>query len=298
MPDRGVEWKVGITVLAALVVLVGGVIFLGESLGGGRNLVVAVEFDHAGGIQEGDAVRVSGVRKGRVDRIELDDRKVRLTLALDDDTILYSDASFRVEPFGLMGEMMVAVDPGSGGDRLDPGRVQRGAFSAGLRGTIDEAAPMLEEVRRVVARIDKLLDEEKVVRPLAETAGNMRAASDELAGLLGESRGDIRGSLRSGRQSAERVSGLLARNEGNIDSSIVSIRGASSDLGDLVGQLRTSAATLEEILAGVEAGEGSLGKLAKQDTLHDEALKTLDNLNRLIDDIRDNPKRYLKIELF
>ncbi len=298
MPDRSIEWKVGITVLGAIFVFIMGSIFLSESFRSGDEMVLLIEFERSGGIQAGDAVRVSGVKKGRVVEIELGDRRVQLKIQLDGDTILYSDARFVIEAFGLMGEMMVAVDPGSGGERLDISRVLPGTFSAGLGDTFSEAGPLLEDVRRVIAQIEGLIDDERMVKPLEETVGNLRGVSDELESILGDSKDDIRGSFASGRASAEKVDHLIARNEQSIDSSVASLRSASRNLEELIVKLKASAVSVESLLAGFDAGEGSLGKLAKDDAMHDEVLSTLDNMNRLINDIRENPGRYVKIEIF
>lgn len=298
MSDRSTEWKVGLTVLTAIFVFVAGIIFLNESFRDGNELFLVIEFDQAGGIQGGDDVRVSGVKKGRVDEVELGDRRVRLKLKLEGDTILYSDAEFRIEASGLMGTMIVAVHPGSGGERLDPSRVIAGQFLAGLGDTFSEAGPLLEDVRRVVARIESLMDEDRVVKPLEETVGNLRGVSNELESILGDSREDIRGSLASGRATAEKMDRLIGRNEVSVDSSVASLRNASRNLEGLVIKLKASAVSMETLLDGVEAGEGSLGKLAKDDTLHEEVLSTLHNINRLVNDIRENPGRYLKIEIF
>ncbi len=298
MSDHGVEWKVGMTVLGAIFVFVAGVIFLSESYRARDEIILVVEFDRAGGIQEGDAVRVSGVKMGSVDMVELGDRSVRLTLKLQEDTILYWDSRFRIEAFGLMGEMMVAIDPGTGGNRLDPTAILQGTFSAGFGGTMAEAAPLLEDVRRMIARMERLIDEEQMVLPLEETLGNLRSVSAELETILGENAEDIRSSIASGRASAEKVDRLIGRNETDIDSSIATIRNASGQLLTLVKKLQVSAEAIDGIVGGVEAGRGSLGKLAKDDAMHDEFLRTLENVNLLIDDIRENPGRYLKLEIF
>ncbi len=298
MSDRNMEWKVGVTVLGAIFVFIAGVIFLSESYIRDTELVLVVEFNHAGGIQEGDAVRVAGVKKGTVEKIELGDRNVRLTLKLQNDTILYEDAAFRIEAFGLMGEMMVSVSPGSGGKRIDPKRVQHGTYSSGLGGTMAEAGPLLEDLRRVIGRVEEVLDEERMIRPVEETIGNLKEISGDLEAILGGDDGDLQRSLAAGVSSAERVDRLLARNEANIDTSLAAAKEASGRLVELVDKLDRSSTLLEGILSGVERGEGTLGKLTKDDSLHTEIMETLDNMNRLIDDIRENPGRYLKIEIF
>ena len=48
----------------------------------------------------------------------------------------------------------------------------------------------------------------------------------------------------------------------------------------------------------MQNGEGSLGKLTKDDELYNNLTRTADNLNKLVEDLKANPKRYVNFSVF
>jgi phospholipid/cholesterol/gamma-HCH transport system substrate-binding protein len=69
--------------------------------------------------------------------------------------------------------------------------------------------------------------------------------------------------------------------------------------------LEKSSQSMQNVLGRVDRGEGSLGKLTRDDKLYDrlsEAAANMNqasvNLSKLADDIRKDPKRYLSIKVF
>jgi phospholipid/cholesterol/gamma-HCH transport system substrate-binding protein len=54
---------------------------------------------------------------------------------------------------------------------------------------------------------------------------------------------------------------------------------------------------LDSILASVDEGKGTIGQLMKNRSVYDHADETLDNAQQLIKSMRENPKRYLVIQL-
>jgi len=53
-----------------------------------------------------------------------------------------------------------------------------------------------------------------------------------------------------------------------------------------------------KLLAGIERGDGTLGKLVNQDQLYKRADKVLSEVEGLITDIKKDPKRYFKFSVF
>jgi phospholipid/cholesterol/gamma-HCH transport system substrate-binding protein len=59
-----------------------------------------------------------------------------------------------------------------------------------------------------------------------------------------------------------------------------------------------SVAELNRLLQGLNAGEGSLGKLLKSDSLHDGLMATNKEMQYLINDLYLNPQRYVRVSVF
>src|SRR4028118_1157948 len=108
--------KVGVVMLAALAVL-GYFILRIEDInlrGGGNMREVKVIFDNAAGLEDEATVRIGGVRKGHVTKIQsLQDGRALVTMTVNDDVPLHSDASAKIANLGLLGERYGEIHPGS-----------------------------------------------------------------------------------------------------------------------------------------------------------------------------------------
>jgi phospholipid/cholesterol/gamma-HCH transport system substrate-binding protein len=69
-------------------------------------------------------------------------------------------------------------------------------------------------------------------------------------------------------------------------------------LNDAVSNLDSSIGKLNSVISGIQNGEGSLGKLAKDEQLYKNISDASANLNNLLIDLKANPKRYINISVF
>jgi|GEM_PF-632489 len=69
------------------------------------------------------------------------------------------------------------------------------------------------------------------------------------------------------------------------------------EMGQAIEDLASAAQNLDVILARIERGEGSLGRLMGDDTVYVNLKEATEELKILIKDIRENPERYLKVEV-
>lgn len=86
---------------------------------------VKVYFENVGGLKVRSPVTVAGVRVGRVERIEFDDKllEARVTLKIKRDIRLPSDSSAGIFTAGLLGEQYVGLEPGGADTDLKEGDV-------------------------------------------------------------------------------------------------------------------------------------------------------------------------------
>ena len=127
----GLFMVVGIVALAYLSVNLGRVDIIGQS-----GYVVYADFPSVGGLKSGAAVEIAGVSVGRVQSIGLKDYQARVTLRIDSDVKLQTDAIVSIKTKGLIGEKFVLISPG-GSDKIVP---------AGGRMTEVEAPVDIEEL--------------------------------------------------------------------------------------------------------------------------------------------------------
>ena len=69
-------------------------------------------------------------------------------------------------------------------------------------------------------------------------------------------------------------------------------------LNQSIEELSKTANQLNQVIAGINRGEGSLGKLMKDEELYNNLTKTSNSLNELISDLKQNPKKYINISVF
>jgi len=101
----------------------------------------------------------------------------------------------------------------------------------------------------------------------------------------------------------ESVSGNLQKSNEDISKLIAHLRSFSetldaSDVKNTVNNANRSLSQLNDILSGINDGQGTLGKIAKNDSVYLYMQRSLDDLDKLLIDLRENPKRYVHFSLF
>ena len=111
----GRDFAVGLFVLAGLVALAWlSVQVGGATLGGPGGLRLFATFDEIGGLTERAPVVISGVKVGRVDRIDLnEDLRARVAIEVDEGLELPVDTSASIRTAGLLGDQFIALQPGA-----------------------------------------------------------------------------------------------------------------------------------------------------------------------------------------
>jgi phospholipid/cholesterol/gamma-HCH transport system substrate-binding protein len=296
-PSRRNAVQVGIMGLAALVLLLAGVIWIKEYRLGKKKITYTARFQEVGNLAEGDPVNVRGVRKGAVTDVTLEDQAVRVELELDRDVILHPDASLRIANIGFMGEKFLALEPGTAPGRYDHTKPIPGRFQSGVPEVISGAGDLLIEATELSSRLNVMLD---AIDPatVERTSRNMERASGSLNSALGDNRQDLRQAILDFKAAAHDIRAIASQNKDQVNTSLQNFDTASRKLSDLADQLSATAASLQRVAAKVESSQGSVGRAIADTTLYTEMRETIRNTNELVKDIRKNPRRYLKIGLF
>ena len=112
--------KVGFTSILAVVVLVGGIFWVKQYNPMVGRVTMTVAFDDGRGIYAGDPVKVSGIKVGEVVGTSLgDDNRALITFSIRDDIRLAADTRFLIRDVGLMGDMMIIIEPGASPEEIE-----------------------------------------------------------------------------------------------------------------------------------------------------------------------------------
>jgi phospholipid/cholesterol/gamma-HCH transport system substrate-binding protein len=124
-----------------------------------------------------------------------------------------------------------------------------------------------------------------------------------LSGTMGSTINENRASLAGVTANLKSLSSNLIETE----KSIKPLIGKFSSMADSLNGLKISQAVattqrslegLQRIMLGIEQGQGSMGKLLKDDSLYSNINRSLADMDKLLIDFRLAPKRYLNISVF
>ena len=73
---------------------------------------------------------------------------------------------------------------------------------------------------------------------------------------------------------------------------------ASANIGELIASTTNTFENLAQILDSINKGEGSLGKFSKDDSVYINLNASLYSLDMLLEDLKENPNRYVQFSIF
>lgn len=296
--SRKTEIQVGLTVLAALAILIVGVVWLKDYSLHHDQRIWRVRFTQTGGLSASDEVQVNGLRKGAVSAMKLEGDHVIVDLALEKGVELTRDSRVAVRNVGLMGEKVIAIDLKTTGgvygkDELIPGVYELGVpeVMASMGGAVDNVNRITVQLSRIADAMDKNGDLAGAVRNFRETSENLKAAVQENRVALRQTIGDFAAVSKTAR-------GLTTDREAELRRTLDNFSQAAENLNRVAVRLDSLRGSLQTITSRVEHGQGTLGKLVNDDHVYRDLNASILSLRLLIEDIKANPKKYLKISVF
>lgn len=288
----GREVRVGAFVLLGIVAFLAVLFILTDPATFRGRYVVMTQVEDAGGIRRGDPVQLRGVNIGRVHEFTLVDGRVTIALEIDGQWEIPSDSRTRLAGTDLLGGRTVEVIPGSSPEALPAGAMMPGESVAGI---MDVAEELGTEAQVALSRVRALLDE-SAVASLHESIADLGELLAALTEVTREQRAELAQISGSIGRSADRVEDLVA-NEA-LDRSIARADSTLVELQSAGGSLARATESLDVILARIESGEGTLGRLSTDEELYERMNLAVEEVMLLARDIRENPSRYVRIRIF
>jgi len=289
------EVTVGALVLVGFVVFTGFMFWLtGRSIVS-KAIAVPVVFKNVSGLKEGDPVRVSGVKKGRVGQVRL--RRVGqvvVTLQLDPEVRPHKDAHATVASADFLGAKYVDYDYGVSDTMLPAGQVIQGATEEQFADVAQGAAKSAQEL---IANVNKGLNPGQLANDIHNT---LIATQRGMNALTTATNGPA---VQQTQATLKALEGVMARLDtllGNANAVNTGKRldTLSTNLTQLTGRLADATGSLKGLLDKINRGEGTLGKMATDTLLYRNLNETLTSLSELLKDLRERPGRYLTVKVF
>ena len=294
LPTRSAsrEVRVGVFVLVGIVAFL-AILFTMTDVGTFRGrYYLRTEVANAGGIRRGDPVQMRGVNIGRVIAFEMVPRGVSVRLEIYNEYPIPSDSHAELRSNGLLGGLTVDIVPGVSEEDLDDDAVIPGRSAPGM---FDQAAGLGSRADTALARVNQILST-RTVGAVNSSAVEMQALLQELNTLATQQRSELATLSASLRRSAAGVEQVASGPE--LERSVQRIDSLTARMDQAAQRLSQTSASLQSVASRVERGEGTLGKLTTDEQLYTNMNTAVTNLNALITDIQQNPKKYINLQVF
>jgi phospholipid/cholesterol/gamma-HCH transport system substrate-binding protein len=291
-PSSRHEVRVGFFVLLGFIAVVIAIFTLTDVSTLRNRYVVTTVVPDAGGMRRGDPVQMLGVNIGRVRSFDITPGGVTVRMELNREYPVPTDSRVVVRSGGLMGGTVAEVIPGRSGDVLRKGAIVRGESESGL---MDTAADVGLRADTVMSQLQAMLTDQ-TVGAVNASALELQVMLTELAALASQQRRELGALSSSLRRSAAGVEGATAGPE--LARSVARIDSITQRLDATVLSLDQASNSLVAVLGRMERGEGTLGRLSRDDALYENLNNAALNLNTLAEDIRENPRKYINVRVF
>ncbi|TYP93940.1 phospholipid/cholesterol/gamma-HCH transport system substrate-binding protein [Fodinibius salinus] len=304
------ELKVAITILIAIFIGFVGYRLMSDLPLFRQSNTVQTYFSRADGLSAGNYVYVNGVKVGSVKKIKLlSNDSVGVTMSFDLDVDIPKNSVAYLESTGLLDGKAIVVERGDAKENLHYGDTIEGEYRAGVMETFGKKGDELSKdvsdsfgkLNKLLARLNSMMDEEskKNVKGILR---DLETTSKEVSTLFKNKRRNLENSINHAERFLANVDTVSMRNKSRIDSVMTGLDRSLTQLETLAQNLKSTNSKLDQILTKINDGEGSLGKLVNDPGLYNNLESLTGEMDTLINNINNNPQKYLKgmklIEVF
>ncbi len=296
--SRKTEIQVGVTVLVAAAILLWGIAWLSTIAKANVQRVWHVRFAQAGGLNEGNDVQVNGVRKGVVKSLRLSGDDVIVDLALSKDVELTHDSRIVIRSVSMMGDKAIVVDYTGSGAHWSPRDTIPGHYEKGLPEVMADVGHATGSITTIAAQLDSLSVAMYRSGGLVTTVNNFLKTSEALAATVAENRAALKTTMDNFAQTSTAAKDLVVGREEKLAAALDHFAAAAEKLDRLSSQLDSLRGPIQGAVSRLDKGQGTLGKLVNDDRLYTDLTSSARELRALIQDIKANPRKYLKFSVF
>jgi phospholipid/cholesterol/gamma-HCH transport system substrate-binding protein len=309
------ETKVGVlTVLGITLLVLGFNLLKGKSLFSHNKTIYAV-YQQVNGLQPANAVQVNGLVVGNVANLEVMDKdasRILVAITITKKIEIPRNSVARISS-DLLGTKTVQLDLGNASEYLKSGDTIYAAVDGSMTDALKEQLnPLVKKLEGTLSNIDSVLmsvnaildttakgNLQDAIRNLNTTMRNFTHTSASLNGMLDPNSGSIQKTFNN----LAAVTGNLKDNNSKITGILDNAQKATDALakGNIdktLAQLQQTATNLNATIAKLNTTDGTAGLLLNDKKVYNNLQYSLGNLNKLLEDLRVNPKRYVHFSLF
>lgn len=307
---------IGFTFIVAVFIFVWGYNFLKGKDIFDKQTIVYADYHEVSGLAVANPVMINGFKVGQVSDIYFNPNMtgdIIVVLTLQNKFPIPNNTIARIYSADLMGSKAIDLRLGDGVEMINSGDTLASSIEASLMDEVNaQVQPIKIKAENLLGSIDSLviafqtvLNEDAIVNlsesfnSMRRTFSNLENTTTNIDSLVITERSNISAIL----QNVDSLTLTLSQNRDKISSILTNFEVVSDSLSkiDIGGTLTRANNAIDElniILAQINEGQGTVGMLMHNDTLYMELNRSAEELNLLLKDIRENPKRYVKFSLF
>ena len=299
------ELKTGIIALLIIVLGIWGFNFLkGKNYFSPSSRYFFVEYENVNGLTEASIVTINGLKVGKVEKISFNpqpEKKGRLLVkfSMANDFEFSKNSSVKIYSASLMGGQNLAIVPNYEGALAQSKDTLKGSVELGMFDVLgSKVDPLVNKLSHVLVSADSLLlGVNQVLNPqarkslnrtminLESTVVDFRKTLGNVNGLLADSKVTVTATLDNTKKITDNFS-------------VISDDLAKADLGKTVEKLQTTLTGVNALIADVNKGNGTLGKLVSDEEMYTNLTNASKELEELLREMKLNPKRFVHFSLF
>src|SRR5688572_5491630 len=270
------ETRLGIFFALALVVAVLLLEMVGAMDWFKSGYQINASFKTAQELKKGDFVKMAGVEIGRVESVELENGRAKVTMKIQSKNQIKTDAKAAIKFTGLMGQNFVSIE---GGSSAAPA-IQSGSLDTIEQPDLSALMAKLEGVAGGIENLTKSFSTDNMSTLLGPLTDFVKQNSAPLTAVIGNMR-VVSENIANGRGTV----GRLVMDDSLYVASyatVTNLQSATGDIKNLTGQADAMISQVRGLIDGINSGKGTLGKLTKDEALYVDTTKAMTNLREIL----------------
>ncbi len=302
--------------MIATAVLIWGLMYLkGLELFKRHQTFIAV-YDHVNGLVAANPISIKGLKVGQVKKLYFDPRnpaKIIVELYIDGDYPIPKNSYARIFSSDLLGGKEVEINLGDTNVLARSGDTLKSITEATLGEEVNrQLLPLKKKAENLISSIDtvativqEVLNKNtrnnlvQAIEHVKEALQNLAHTTYNIDTLVSTQRNHLAAIITN----VESISANLRQNNDKITNILTNLSDVSDSLAKAripytLSMVNTAIGSLTTALQKINQGQGTVGLLLNDDKLYRELEKAARDLNLLIEDIKANPKKYIKVSVF
>ena len=273
---------------------------------------ISAVFNDVAGLDDKSAVRIAGVRKGKVTSVHVrPNGQAKVNMEIDDDVPLHQNATAKIANLGLLGEKYVDIDPGSQNLPVIPDVkdvILMGSEPASMDDITNQVASIANDVKAITTSLRAAVGGPQGQQRLEDIVENVRTITTQVREVIAANQSNVDATLRNARiisdqlkneipKLAESIDHVANTIGGTVGENRKDVRQVVENLKDLSKDLRTTADNLNDITGQVKSGEGTMGKLFYSSEAHDKLTSALGSVESGVNELKNTLGRANRIQM-